>query len=398
MQLRENLIAAIALIATAVVSVSATDYHIEYEEGNYDAERNTFSLQFSNAVNLLEIYPYGACKSKGGEEASMVDTAGLKFVSTPNVDNPKIEIVSDALGNDAIHTVTKVDGVRTDIINFCVYAATTTDTGAEVGFAEVPISVEYVASGVVSTSEVTVLPLIFKTCDDSTVIAQGFKQPFCVGIANPEINRQFRVNQIKSCRFEMDLEETHASIDLAQDAILENEAVDELTLYDYASQCSNNQGEACSTLEFRTELISEFFILGGGRRPVTLTCTVEAASLQEGTRHLKEISLTEETVVLELQLEGNEEEIDLVLLGAIAGAAVVLCLSVIGTCYYCWSCRHASTDDDDDEGSIDGVPAVAGKDRQDETESTFNNSFGNSSGSSLNNSFSLSEDDICVHL
>ena len=218
-------------------------------------------------------------------------------------------------------------GEQVDVLQFCLYAATTDDgfaTGTQVGFAEVKVKLTYTATGVISDFDEPVTTdknsiadanannnvfndvfdgleaFLCELKDDgkvshkntATTITPGQTVGVCIGFKESHDEKEFRMNVIKSCSYNKAAGTAGA---VTQDAIDEDvygeDGAAALTSYTYKSYDSTDEckraedgGEdtECHELYFESDLNVDFFL--GGPTLLKLNCIVQVIPILKGSR------------------------------------------------------------------------------------------------------------------
>jgi len=369
------------------------------------------TLYFDNKVDSVQMYKFGECKSKApsqpATEVPHETTDGMTITNTPTVNtggknsgtvtvafNPAIK------ANDFVYKAGNYTaGSQTDILEFCVYAATKKSNN-EVGFTEVNVQLTYTASGeftnlnihnlqedattstFTETETFTGLAARAGPCNDptnvTTLITQGTTQDYCIYFKNTTENDEFRMSQIVSCDFKLDTDgngDFDGATDLTQRAIEANApTVDELTTFSYTDSpnlcdaAANSQAE-CFNLQFTTILGASFFwALGDTTKPAVLECIVDVVPILDGVarrdlRHLDRRlqAPSQEKVRLDIRIgEEEEEEEDsgpnIILWGGILGGLLLLCLLL--ACCCCLLRRRREEEEEEKETVSETASAV----------------------------------------
>lgn len=151
-------------------------------------------MSFDIAPDKIEIYPFNGCKSNPPSgTATAIDTlgngaSGITFNPAPTTPSVTLSFNQAARSNAAIYTSQLSGGVRSDTLQFCVYAATTAGaSNKQIGFTEVKVLLTFTANGNIvnvkivdaDTQEGTTVSaidafqgLVAKTCDGATALSQ----------------------------------------------------------------------------------------------------------------------------------------------------------------------------------------------------------------------------------
>jgi len=371
------------------------DYSIAFKSnsGVFEPKKDLITLEFTNKVAVLKYYPYDLCTS--GSEIAVDRTTEIFLDDTvgtaTNKGKEKIELwlKNPVRDNAAVYfpNFDAVNGEQNDVLQFCLYAATTDDelaTGTEVGFAEVKVKLTYTANGIISDFDEIVKTDKNSIADANEGGANNFDEVFnglkaflcelddkdelkslsgtnkiypgqpvgvCIGFNEPDDEPEFRMNTIKSCSY-------HGAAAAPQPAIADNTAAP-LTTYTYKSydddlECKTEDTE-CHTLFFESNLNVDFFLGLSEAVPLNVTCIVQVVPILKGskdpavTRRLaSELSDDEYKVELDLTIEAEEDGNNLILI--IAGAVGGVCLLCLICCLVaCAKRRHRRRDDEDED-------------------------------------------------
>ena len=136
-------------------------FEINYDYGTYDPAADTVALIFDNVVDRVQLYPYDACKSiqfkAGNGEPSQVSSAGITFESAPASNTVTLAFRQPVRDNTDVYTQSFSDGVQSDTLQLCVYAATLAEGNIEIGYMEVLVRVNFSASGKTTNIDVDVV-------------------------------------------------------------------------------------------------------------------------------------------------------------------------------------------------------------------------------------------------
>jgi len=139
--------------------VQAT-FEINYDYGTFDPVTDTVSLIFDNVVDSLQLYPYNACKSiqykAGNGSPSQVSLTGITFKSAPVSKTVTLAFKQAVRDNTDVYTQSFNNGVQSDKLQLCVYAATLSGH-IEIGYMEVQVLLNFSASGTATYIDVDVL-------------------------------------------------------------------------------------------------------------------------------------------------------------------------------------------------------------------------------------------------
>ena len=165
-------------------------YDINYQSGTYNQVTDSVTIVFDNAADKIALYPFVGCKSNPSPApAATINTSGITFNAAPNSATITLSFDQAARANAAIYSQSLAGVVRTDTLQFCIYAATTANgnSAKEVGFTEVKVSLTFSADGNLlnvnivdaDTQEGTTVAatddfqgLFAKTCDGATTLTQ----------------------------------------------------------------------------------------------------------------------------------------------------------------------------------------------------------------------------------
>jgi len=136
-------------------------FEINYDYGTYDPAADTVSLIFDNDVDSVQLYPYDACKSvqfkAGNGDPSQVSSTGITFESAPASNTVTLAFRQPVRDNTDVYTQSFNDGVQSDTLKLCVYAATLAEGNIEIGYKEVLVLLNFSASGQTTAIDVDVV-------------------------------------------------------------------------------------------------------------------------------------------------------------------------------------------------------------------------------------------------
>ena len=381
-------------------------FNINYEVGSgvYSAETDTVTLKFDRTVDSLQLYPYDSCKS-GNDTPSPVNTAGIVITIAPGPETVELAFQEAVRENTDVYTesFSAIEGLLNDSLKLCVYAATVASNGDEVGFAEVRIALTYSASGSISGMDIVdgqvnevADPLTFSEafggleasmCSaEVTTISQGQTVGICIKFISAADISEFRMDQIVSCQYDMG--------DVNQQAINGNTAANVLTEYSYS--CGTAPSDACSELQFNSNLRAEFFLKLDGVAKLRLNCLVDVIPILTERRLASDPNRQQYKTELDLILE-PEKEINLVMI--ITGAIGGVCLLCLMCCLYAFVKRRRHSDDNDkhrSEEDDDGQCTLKSADISSDVEELPKASAGSSKVDGSSESSDSSESSYCA--
>jgi len=136
-------------------------FEINYDYGTYDPAADMVSLIFDNDVDSVQLYPYDACKSTqveaGNGDPSQVSSTGITFESAPASNTVTLAFRQPVRDNTDVYTQSFNDGVQSDTLKLCVYAATLAEGNIEIGYKEVLVLLNFSASGQTTAIDVDVV-------------------------------------------------------------------------------------------------------------------------------------------------------------------------------------------------------------------------------------------------
>ena len=128
-------------------------FEINYEYGTFDPAEDTVALVFDNDVDSVQLYPYDACKSvqvtAGNRGPIQVNSTGILFESAPASNTVTLAFRQPVRDNTDVYTQSfdPNNGLQSDTLQLCVYAATLSAGNIEIGYMEVLVRVNFSASG-----------------------------------------------------------------------------------------------------------------------------------------------------------------------------------------------------------------------------------------------------------